>query len=304
MNREYLYFFTLLSFLLLVNSCKKEDQPDLTSPGRLSSSTDYLNNSSTERNTYDYEDSMLIRVTGYKADGDGNWIGYDETELSYPTTYGVELSYRNFDRPHDWYYSSRAISDDKLLQIYSPEHPYPFSPAHKTVYQYDGELLSQIVSLQSYKGWDTLLYSRNTYTDDLLIGEIRYYFDNYERIPHFKTEYSYKGSEIEEVLIYEFHKDDSAWILSEKAVNEYHNSLLNEVDYYAWEDSSWVHVRKEQLEYDDWGNLVLWERHSFISGNVRKTEFEYEDGEGNHGIVFNRAIQYNWKCWYPYPVLY
>jgi hypothetical protein len=246
-------------------------------------------------------------MTEYKTDIEGQWKVIREWMLAYPSVNGVEISFSDLLYPASGSHS-RVFSDDKLILKYIPgfEFQFTYFPPEKTMYTYEADLLSQITHLcEGYGGsWDTLTCYKFEYTGNNLLQISGSYFDNNNEIPYQVANYSYEGPLIDEVIQYVFHAGDTLWDYSWKVSNGYEDGFLTSVEYYRITGNTFSPYSEEHLEYDDYGNLILWERNNSINGKLHRSEYKYIPGEGNHAIVFPKESDpgQSWRCWYPYPV--
>jgi hypothetical protein len=114
-----------------------------------------------------------------------------------------------------------------------------------------------------------------------------------------KYVFSYTGEEIKED-IHSYKQTGGAWTESSKNVYSYSSGKISKITEYYKNDITWTSSGYEDFSYDTHGNLIKQISYYNNSTSTDKTEYAYEEGNGNFRLI-NDALGGYYNNLYPTP---
>ncbi len=196
----------------------------------------------------------------------------------------------------------------------------------KTVFEIDGDNL--IKSTESHKDlegkWQTETIIEYTYEGDKLKSQLQYDFDNgtktktsedfyfydgdlmircdeygenwdsgtseWKKIN--ENEYVYSNNKIDSILVKTLQADGS-YNVQLKTAFEYNGDRMIKTSFIAWDYtlSAWSPNLETTYHYNKDGNLLMQYRKTIVNGNITKTVYEWENQNGNIGLLWTFPYQ-------------
>jgi hypothetical protein len=277
----------ILVVFLAFSACKKEDNGK-SKHFRIITVDNHTNGISSGGTRILYDGKDIWRISSYNHSGDSSRIEY-----SYP-------------------------EDNKAIESYYVFNGFSWSMSKKIEYQYQGDHISQIIEYSDFNphtgAFDPYIKISLQYHNDDLVEELMYsYYHNFWN-ENAKLTYTYSGGNLTQTMMY--NKIAGIWDIAGKEEVTYDGDNLDiifEYDYqqgtyfeiwkyeFSYEadriiatdvyekadEDKWSHKYRNEYIYDGDGNLAS---ESIIeSGNTDKSDFIYENKEGNLGQFIYRG---------------
>ncbi len=175
--------------------------------------------------------------------------------------------------------------------------------------------------------WEPFDKWMHTYSNDLITQSFRYERNNWEWTPRDRHDYIYEGDLLKQVAMYipgtgdwalvkdihyEYEGTQLKWIYTMMGVSGiwdtvfmtrlyYQNKRVYISDDYSRTQSGWTLSTTNDYEYDDPGNIILWEEVDLNPESYFRLDFKYEAGQGNFYQVFRTDYNSPWNFWHPWP---
>lgn len=277
---------TLLACLLILNTCKKDE--DTSSPKyRVIASTDFSDNVQSMSNqmiyqndkltevlgyTYDikedsiktlvvYPDNNSIVATGYSKVG-GAWLPDSKVEYEFQSDLLTQIIfYSSFEKSlepflkYSFQYQSSKITEERVSLFDSLD----WFDLQKVTYSYEGNNFKQAIHSANWTGSWAIAY---------------------------KEVVTYTGNEIDSILQSDYYDNGGGgYVDSYKYKYHYTNGLIARIDMFAYDgSSSWLPDGSWNFTYDANGNLISMSNQN--SSGTEKTDYIYEEGKGNLGQIY------------------
>ncbi|MCF8234721.1 MAG: T9SS type A sorting domain-containing protein [Bacteroidales bacterium] len=239
---------------------------------------DYNNGWQPTRKTVELqnEDGNSLLITGYVYDEDlqdfrNNW----KNEFIYEASGKVaERSTYSWDVMNSiWKYSSKYeysynIHGDKILQL-----------------QYKGSGQNWVK-----KEKDTLIYDDNQIIRERITHQWQAIFQYWEK----ESRLLYFNSEKVTDSLYEYYALNDEWMLDEKTIYTYEDSLLIGAHTYSFEDETWKNLTMTNYDYDQSNHIILNEQYAWYPDlqqwqGLYKFTYVY-----NFDNLLSKSFSYNW----------
>lgn len=279
------FLLVLISFSLLWNSCKKNDDDNSGNPGfRVTAATFWLNDKLDSKMEYIYEDEKLKTIQ-YYVFVNPDWVLTNKEEYNYPSE---EMS----SYIHYYNLGSKTWKEEYKIECYNN----------------NGKITKWIQYHHELGDWTAEFEEELVYNDAGSLGEWKEYdYSTGSRVLIYREVYSYNGQQISTTEVYQRAesevalfakldltyetgilknilvsiKEPASWRENSRMDISYLNNDLMSAGLSFKENGHWIQYNSWSYNYDEFGNLSGELKDDIFHHDVERTEYTYENKSGN-----------------------
>jgi hypothetical protein len=276
--------FVLLAVLLLA-TCKKDDDDPAKDNYRVTKSEWYYNQQLQDSSLYEYQGDNLTMERGYYSG-----VEYYRTAVDYPDANSAVILYSYYSGG-EWYEEDKEtlkLENGHVTEFIDYEYDgATWNPSYKEVYTYTNNKVVEFTDFDYSSGnWVPEYKTVFEYDGNKPMQTISYYYDEYGGTGWnitFKEVMTYNGDKFNYLIGYDYY--GGTYTEEYKIVFQYTDNLLTGFTEYYYESGTWTQDGAITYTYDSHSNLSS--QSTQYGGESYKTQYYYTKGTGNYAQIMN-----------------